>query len=91
MKQCPECSGMGHVLDTRPTPEANTRRRYECKECGAQWKTLEMLAPEVRSLLTADQTFHQAQLNKVGILLDTVEDHYKLLGEAIKDLKRGEL
>jgi hypothetical protein len=69
----------------------NTMRRYGCKEYAERWTTLEILAPDVcqSTSCTLTQSFYQAQVSRVGILRDEVENHYKLLGEIIKDLKRG--
>lgn len=41
--KCPSCKGKGGIIDTRPTKENHTRRRYRCSKCPGRWSTLEQM------------------------------------------------
>lgn len=38
---CPQCQGKARCLDSRPSEQQSTRRRYECPECKLRWFTIE--------------------------------------------------
>lgn len=60
--RCPECgSKHSDVLDSRTYPN-RTRRRRQCRDCGARWTTHEIVADVLDTINQLSSLVHQKNL-----------------------------
>lgn len=65
--RCPECgSSQSDVLDSRTYPN-RTRRRRQCRDCGARWTTHEISADVLDTIHQLSSIVHQRGLVQVSV------------------------
>lgn len=73
MKKCLLCRARTKCLDSRSNADGNTRRRYECTECGHRHSTLEILV-EARNHFTAHDLLNTGREDLKSKIIELLAD-----------------
>lgn len=76
---CPKCGKRAMCINTRPSSDESTRRRYKCPKCPARWSTIEMV-------VRVDGRKPRSAGNKFGSLKTQIDERFlELAQQALRD------